>query len=74
MGKSFMSLNLAVLVAQTGKKVLLIDADYQRGQLHKSLGLPSGPGLPEVVRGKSELKETVKPTSVPNLYCMLGNS
>ncbi len=70
MGKSFLSLNLAVLVAQTGKKVLLIDADYQRGQLHKSLGLPSGPGLPEVVRGKSELKETVKATSVPNLYCI----
>lgn len=70
MGKSFLSLNLAVLVAQTGKKVLLIDADYQRGQLHKSLGLPAGPGLPEVVRGKSELKETVKPTSVPNLYCI----
>jgi len=46
MGKSFLSLNLAVLVAQTGKKVLLIDADYQRGQLHKSLGLDSGPGLP----------------------------
>jgi len=70
MGKSFLSLNLAVLVAQTGKKVLLIDADYQRGQLHKSLGLPSGPGLPEVVQGKSELKETVKPTSIPNLYCI----
>jgi len=70
MGKSFLSLNLAVLVAQTGKKVLLIDADYQRGQLHKSLGLPAGPGLPEVVRGKSELKETVKPTTVSNLYCI----
>ncbi len=70
MGKSFLSLNLAVLVAQTGKKVLLIDADYQRGQLHKSLGLPAGPGLPEVVCGKSELKETVKPTTVPNLYCI----
>lgn len=70
MGKSFLSLNLSVLVAQTGKKVLLIDADYQRGQLHKSLGLPSGPGLPEVVSGKSELKETVKPTSIPNLYCI----
>lgn len=70
MGKSFLSLNLAVLVAQTGKRILLIDADYQRGQLHKSLGLNSGPGLPEVVRGKSELKETVKATSVPNLYCI----
>ncbi len=70
MGKSFLSLNLAVLVAQTGKRVLLIDADYQRGQLHKSLGLESGPGLPEVVRGKSELKETVKATAVQNLYCI----
>lgn len=70
MGKSFLSMNLAVLVAQTGKKVLLIDADYQRGQLHKSLGLSVGPGLPEVVRGKSELKETVKATSVANLYCI----
>ncbi|ASJ72546.1 AAA family ATPase [Granulosicoccus antarcticus] len=70
MGKSFLSMNLAVLVAQSGKKVLLIDADYQRGQLHKSLGLAVGPGLPEVVRGKSELKETVKATTVPNLYCI----
>ena len=70
MGKSFLSLNLAVLVAQTGKRVLLIDADYQRGQLHKSLGLEVGPGLPEVVRGKSELKETVKATPVQNLYCI----
>ncbi len=70
MGKSFVSLNLSVLLAQAGKRVLLIDADYQRGQLHKSLGLPMGPGLPEVVRGKSELKETVKATSVPNLYCI----
>ena len=70
MGKSFLSLNLAVLVAQTGKRVLLIDADYQRGQLHKSLGLDAGPGLPEVVRGKSELKETVKATPVQNLYCI----
>jgi len=70
MGKSFVSLNLAVLLAQSGKRVLLIDADYQRGQLHKSLGLDMGPGLPEVVRGQSELKETVKATAVDNLYCI----
>lgn len=70
MGKSFVSLNLAVLLAQAGRRVLLIDADYQRGQLHKSLGLPVGPGLPEVVGGKSELRETVKVTSVQNLYCI----
>jgi len=68
MGKSFISLNLAVLLAQAGKRVLLIDADYQRGQLHKQFGLPMGPGLPEVVRGKSELKETVKATQLENLY------
>ena len=70
MGKSFVSLNLAVLVAQAGRRVLLIDADYQRGQLHAQLGLPMGPGLPEVVRGRSELRETVRATSVANLYCI----
>jgi tyrosine-protein kinase Etk/Wzc len=70
MGKSFVSLNLSVLLAQAGRRVLLIDADYQRGQLHKSLGLPVGPGLPEVVRGKSELRETVRATSVQNLFCI----
>lgn len=70
MGKSFVSANLAVLLAQSGKRVLLIDADYQRGQQHKSFGLNMGPGLPEVVSGKSELKETVKATSVPNLYAI----
>ena len=70
MGKSFVSLNLAVLVAQAGRRVLLIDADYQRGQLHQQLGLSVGPGLPEVVRGRSELRETVRATSVANLYCI----
>ena len=70
MGKSFVSLNLAVLLAQSGKRVLLIDADYQRGQLHRSLGIGMGPGLPEVVRGQSELRETVKGTVVENLYCI----
>jgi len=70
MGKSFLSLNLAVLIAQTGKRVLLIDADYQRGQLHKCLGLEAGPGLPEVVSGKSELRKTIKATPVQNLFCI----
>ena len=70
MGKSFVSMNMAVLLAQAGKRVLLIDADYQRGQIHKSLGLSQGPGLPEVVKGKSELKETVRATSVQNLYAI----
>jgi len=70
MGKSFVSTNLAVLLAQAGKRVLLIDADFQRGMLHRTFGLNMGPGLPEVVRGKSELKETVKATAVANLYCI----
>ncbi len=70
MGKSFVSMNLAVLLAQSGKRVLLIDADYQRGQIHRSLGLSQGPGLPEVVKGKSELKESVRATSVQNLYAI----
>lgn len=38
-GKSFISLNLAIVASQAGLKVLLVDADLRRGELHKSFGL-----------------------------------
>lgn len=39
-GKSFVSSNYAVIMAQAGKRVLLIDADLRKGHLNKSFGLP----------------------------------
>ncbi len=70
MGKSFVSINLAVLLAQSGKRVLLIDADYQRGYIHKTFAIEGGPGLTDAVAGTARPASAVKATGVPNLYCL----
>ena len=50
-GKSLTALNLAVVFAWTGKRVLLVDGDLRRGALHKALGIESGQGFTEVLIG-----------------------
>ncbi len=50
-GKSFLSVNLAVVLAQAGRRVLLVDADMRKGHIHKLLGLEPGVGLSEYVAG-----------------------
>lgn len=59
-GKSFISLNLAIVLAQAGKRVLLIDADLRRGHLNAYLGVPSGGGLSEYVAGTAEIADLVQ--------------
>ncbi len=58
-GKSFVASNLAFLLADTEKTVLLIDADMRKGHVHKSLGKPRSPGLSEVITGSSKLDAVV---------------
>ncbi len=48
-GKTFISSNVAVLFAEAGKKVLVIDCDLRRGRLNQRFGLPRGPGVAEFV-------------------------
>src|SRR5690606_37181668 len=55
-GKSFVSSNLAVIIAQTGKRVLLIDADMRKGYLHKVFGLQPKHGLSDTLAAR--LKST----------------
>ncbi len=68
-GKSFTSANLAVVTAQAGQKVCLIDCDLRRGQLRKYFGVPKGnPGLSEVLSGQCRLEEALVEGPVPGLY------
>lgn len=50
-GKSFLSVNLAALLASAGKRVLLIDADLRRGDIHSYIGKRRDPGLQDVMKG-----------------------
>jgi len=66
-GKSFVSSNLAVIIAQTGKRVLLIDADMRKGYLHKVFGLQPKHGLSDTLAARLTSKEVINATEVKNL-------
>ena len=51
-GKTFVSANLAAVIAQAGQRVLVIDADMRKGTLHKVLGVSHAEGLSDVLAGK----------------------
>ncbi|WP_179400604.1 polysaccharide biosynthesis tyrosine autokinase [Burkholderia guangdongensis] len=66
-GKSFLTVNLAVLLAHSGKRVLLIDADMRRGGLDRYFGLAPQPGLSELLSDQSSLGDAIRETSVQGL-------
>ncbi|QOF79658.1 polysaccharide biosynthesis tyrosine autokinase [Variovorax sp. 38R] len=66
-GKSFVSGNFAVIMAQAGKRVLLIDADLRKGHLQKAFGLPRKGGLADVLSGEMTPEQAIHAQVVPNL-------
>lgn len=66
-GKTFVSCNLAAVIAQSDKKVLLIDADLRKGQVHHVIGCSEKDGLSDVLIGSKNLLEVVKKTEIENL-------
>ncbi|WP_390902388.1 tyrosine-protein kinase Wzc [Winslowiella toletana] len=69
-GKTFVSTNLSVLVAQTNKKVLFIDGDLRKGYTHALLGLDNKVGLSELLSDQSKIEDAVQPSGVENLDIM----
>lgn len=67
LGKSFITINLATILAQSDKRVLLIDADLRRGYMHKYFNYDPKPGLTEYLNGQQELGSIVRSTEVENL-------
>ena len=70
-GKSTTSANLAITLGQAGARVLLVDADLRKGDLHTRLGLPLGPGLAEIFEHRCRWQDAVRPTGYSNL-ALLG--
>lgn len=67
-GKSFISANLAAIVAQTGQKVALIDGDMRKGYLHKLVNINPEPGLSGLLVHTHTLADVVHKTEVENLH------
>lgn len=66
-GKSTLAANLAVSIAQSGRTVLLIDADLRRPRVAKLFGSKSHSGIADVVLGTSTLQQAITPSSVAGL-------
>ncbi len=66
-GKSFVSTNLAVVMAQSAKKVLLVDSDMRKGYVHEMLHQPIGSGLSDVLSGVMSFNEAIRTTEIEGL-------
>ncbi|MCG5072827.1 polysaccharide biosynthesis tyrosine autokinase [Paraburkholderia tagetis] len=72
-GKSFVSVNLATVLASTGKRILLIDADMRRGDVHSYFSINSKPGFAEVLTGR-EPAEVIHRQVLPNLDVLMAGT
>lgn len=70
-GKSTLAANLAICIAQSGKRVLLVDADFRRPTISRLFGLQNDVGLSSVIKGVAEVPDVVQPTPVENLSVMV---
>ncbi|OHE75723.1 MAG: hypothetical protein A3F67_00410 [Verrucomicrobia bacterium RIFCSPHIGHO2_12_FULL_41_10] len=66
-GKTFVSTNLAYLLATADKRILLVDADLRKGTVHKYFNLDPSPGFAELIQGSVNIEEALKLTSHHNL-------
>src|SRR5216684_3689055 len=70
-GKTTTSINTAIVLAQKGVRVLLVDGDLRRPSIHKTLGMGPRSGLSNVLTGSATLQQTITTSPVlPNLFIM----
>jgi capsular exopolysaccharide synthesis family protein len=69
-GKSLTAANLAITMASSGSRVLLVDADSRKGTLHQRFQIPTIPGFTEVLGQGLNWEEVVQATKFPNLFLL----
>jgi capsular exopolysaccharide synthesis family protein len=73
-GKTVMATNLALTLAQTEKKVILVDCDLRKPNVYRALGIKSRPGLSEIFREHSPILEAIQLVSDKNLGVLTAGS
>jgi len=73
-GKSTTTFNLGWVCAQSGMRVLIIDADIRRPSMHRAVGLENTLGLGEFLAGQASLDELVQATSIPNMEILTAGN
>jgi tyrosine-protein kinase Etk/Wzc len=74
LGKSFVSVNFAAVMAASGKRVLLIDADLRNGHLHDYFGTGRPRGLSEAINGALRVEQAIRRDVMENLDFMSTGS
>lgn len=73
-GKSTTAANLGIVLAQAGRRVLLVDADLRRPTIHRKLGLPREPGLVQELFEDAPFDPASIPSVAENLYVLTAGS
>lgn len=73
-GKSTVASNLAVVMAEAGKKTLLIDCDLRKPTIHKAFNLSNSAGLSDLLAGKTVLEKTVQESGIENLQVLTSGT
>ena len=66
-GKTTVTANLAISIAQSGKRVLVVDTDMRRPRMHRALGVSGKRGVTSVIVGEATLEDVVQDPGIPNL-------
>ncbi|HDR89854.1 MAG TPA: polysaccharide biosynthesis tyrosine autokinase [Bacteroidetes bacterium] len=67
-GKTFIATNLAVIVAMSGRKTLLVGLDLRKPKIHRDFNITNETGLSTYLINQSELDDIIHPTDIENLY------
>ncbi len=74
-GKTTTAINSAIVLAQKGVRVLLVDADLRRPSVHKTLGMGPHSGLSNVLTGNATLEQAISVSPIlPNLFILPAGS
>ena len=69
-GKTTTAANLALSMAEAGKKILLVDADFRRPQVHEIMGIDNSVGLKGAIEGEVEIGDATRYSGMSNLWLM----